>query len=304
MQTERQNIARQCFYMGQSVAPEHLNKLQDYSDYGQANLISALLGYGVVNGFEISTIEKHLIGVTAGLAFNINGERLVLAEGRQVNLYEHIPNIGEKTIQLGIVLDYNKIDPTLDSIGNNIHTKWIPTVKFLAQENLPLGTLQLAEITLSPVSIVEIRSTKVNFTTLPKQIQNTSALTTTNGDANLQGNILSLLAQKSLSLNAPLINLITNNLQINGTPYMEIGSNNNGNYVKFENGLLICICHSTWKAPTPETTYSGHNFTFPFAFKNPPIYINGSIHIRDLPLYFHTQPGSSLYFNNIRYNGG
>ncbi|MGL5956312.1 MAG: hypothetical protein ACRC0X_06890 [Brevinema sp.] len=289
---------KQNFYMGQSVAPEHLNKLQDYADQGQANLISALLGYGIVNGFEISHIENHLIGVTAGLAFNIAGERLVLAEGRQVNLSEHIPNVGEKKIQLGIALDYNKIDPTLDSLGNNIHTKWIPTVQFITKEILPTGTLQLAEITLSHLSIVEIKSTKVTFTTLPKQIQNTSSLSTTQENTNLQGNLLSLLAQNQLSLNAPLINLITNSLQINGTPYMEIGSNDNGHYVKFESGMLVCW--GTGKKSFNKVGYNYEIISFPYVYKNPPTIVHQSLQVIGIDIYFqYFDVFMSIYVRNI-----
>ncbi|MGL4677179.1 MAG: hypothetical protein ACRCWI_05885, partial [Brevinema sp.] len=300
MENSGRNEARQCFYQGQSVAPEHLNKLQDFTMQGQANLVASLLGYGIVNGFGIETVEGHIIGVSARLAFNLQGERLILAGGKQVNLVGYKPNTGDKTIKLGIILSYEKTESSTDIMGNTVYTKWTPTVEFVTKETLEANEFELATIKLNPTSITEIITTAPNFGTLPKvtqdllsQIHNlsdkTSALTT---------------LENSTTINSPLLNLITNNLQINGTPYMEIGSNNNGHYVKFENGLLICICHSTWKAPTPETTYSGHDFTFPFAFKNPPIYINGSIHIRDLPLYFHTQPGSSLYFNNIRYNGG
>lgn len=236
-----ENMARQCFYQGQSVAPEHLNKLQDFSMQGQASLISSLLGYGIVNGFEIETIEGHIVGVSAGLAFNLQGERLVLSEGKQVNLIEHKPNTGEKTIRLGMVLDYVKTEPTTDSMGNTVYTKWTPSVQFIiADSSVGFGeeirsAFELADIKLSPTSITEINPTAPNFGTLPnveekllQQIQTlsdkTSALTT---------------GEDGVTLSNPLINLITQNLQINGTPYMEIGSNENGHYVKFENGLLI-----------------------------------------------------------------
>ena len=162
------------FYKGQSVKAEQLNKLQDYSDRGQANLIASLLGYGVVNGFEISIIEGHIVGVTAGLAFNLAGERLVLAEGQQVNLAQYIPNVGEKTIKLGIIQDFIKTDPATDSMGNAEYTKWTPTVKFVTGETLGTGTFELAEIKINPVSIVEIKATSANFTTLQKQTDTVS----------------------------------------------------------------------------------------------------------------------------------
>jgi len=54
-------------------------------------------------------------------------------------------------------------------------------------------------------------------------------------------NILDLKGLSQLKLESPLINLITQNLQINGTPYMEMGVSDNGHYVKFENGFLVCF---------------------------------------------------------------
>ena len=181
--------ARRCFYKGQSVKAEHLNKLQDYSDRGQANLIASLLGYGVVNGFEISIIEGHIVGVTAGLAFNLTGERLVLAEGQQVNLAQYIPNVGEKTIKLGIIQDFIKTDPATDSMGNTEYTKWIPSVQFVLGESLDTGVFLLAEIKINPVSIVEIKATSANFTTLQKQIQNTFAFSTDRSSESIVANI-------------------------------------------------------------------------------------------------------------------
>ena len=249
-------MTRQNFYQGQSVAPEHLNKLQTYAEQGQADLIASLLGYGIVNGFEVSTIEGHIVGVTAGLAFNLAGERLVLAEGQQVNLAQYIPNVGDKIVKLGIIRNFIKTDPVTDSMGNVEQTTWTPTVQFITGESLDSGVFELAEIKINPLSVVEIKATEAHFTTLQKQIQHTSALKTTEEGATLQGNILSLLAgdkidlttalmsltaNNSTSIESPLINLITQNLQINGTPYMEIGSNDNGHYVKFESGLLVCF---------------------------------------------------------------
>ncbi len=181
--------ARRCFYKGQNVKAEQLNKLQDYSDRGQANLIASLLGYGVVNGFEISIIEGHIVGVTAGLAFNLAGERLILAEGQQVNLAQYIPNVGEKTIKLGIIQDFIKTDPATDSMGNAEYTKWVPSVQFVLGESLDTGVFLLAEIKINPVSIVEIKATSANFTTLQKQIQNTFAFSTDRSSESIVANI-------------------------------------------------------------------------------------------------------------------
>ena len=171
-------MTRQNFYQGQSVAPEHLNKLQTYAEQGQADLIASLLGYGIVNGFEVSTIEGHIVGVTAGLAFNLAGERLVLAEGQQVNLAQYIPNVGDKIVKLGIVSDFIKTDPVTDSMGNIEQTTWTPTVQFITGESLDSGIFELAEIKINPLSVVEIKATEAHFTTLSKQVAKAHAFST------------------------------------------------------------------------------------------------------------------------------
>lgn len=233
------DVSQQCFYKGQKVKSQELNDLQNYADNGQSNLVNALLGYGIVNGFEVSHIDQFLLGVTSGLAFNLQGERLVLSESKQVNLMKHAPNVGEKTIKLGVVLDYEKTEPTLDSMGDTVYKKWTPTVQFITTDS-SVGfveenrtAFELAEIKINPLSVVEINYTAPSFDTLPRVqqsleqlYQKTSVLTT---------------GEDGAMLSNPLINLITQNLQINGTPYMEIGSNGNGHYVKFENGLLVCF---------------------------------------------------------------
>ncbi len=190
-------MTRRNFYQGQSVAPEHLNALQDYADEGNANLISSLLGYGIVDGFVVSTVSGHIVSITSGLAFNMAGERLVLAEGQTVNLSQYAPSIGEKTIKLGIAIDYTQSDPMQDSFGETVNTKWTPTVQFITGETLESGVFELAEITINSSGVTTLKNTGVSFTTLQKLLQNTSS--------------------------------------------MEIGSNDNGTYIKFENGLLICF---------------------------------------------------------------
>ena len=291
--------ARRCFYKGQRVKAQEINDLQSYSDRGQANLIASLLGYGVVNGFEISIIEGHIVGVTAGLAFNLTGERLVLAEGQQVNLAQYIPNVGEKTIKLGIIQDFIKTDPATDSMGNAEYTKWVPSVQFVLGESLDTGVFLLAEIKINPVSIVEIKVTSVSFTTLQKQIQNTSALNTREEGATMQSALLSLLAQNSISLDSPLINLITQNLQINGIPYMEIGSNDNGHYVKFESGLLVCI---SVNGLLSGLSYQYTGVTYPYLFSTPPLVISALL--KENNEYLHTLNNSfqSLVFLNVSCN--
>ena len=182
-------MTRQNFYQGQSVAPEHLNKLQTYAEQGQADLIASLLGYGIVNGFEVSTIEGHIVGVTAGLAFNLAGERLVLAEGQQVNLAQYIPNVGDKIVKLGIIRDFIKTNPVTDSMGNIEQTTWTPTVQFITGESLDSGIFELAEIKINPLSVVEIKATEARFTTLSKQVTKAHAFSTDRSSESIIANI-------------------------------------------------------------------------------------------------------------------
>ena len=80
--------------------------------------------------------------------------------------------------------------------------------------------------------------------------------------------ILDLKALSQLKLEAPLINLITQNLQIDGTPYMEMGVNDNGHYVKFASGLLITVAVSRVGGGVKECIY------FPYEFIERPTILN------------------------------
>ncbi len=215
-------MTRQNFFQGQCVAPEHLNALQDYADSGHANLISALLGYGVVDGFEVSAVEGYVVEVSSGLAFNLAGERLVLTEDTQVDLSQYAPS---SVIKLGVVIDYEKSDSIVNGYGDTVYTKWTPTVQFIMGETLDGGVFELAEITIDSTSITSITNTSEHFVTLQKIIQN--------------------------------------------TPYMEIGTNDNGTYIKFENGILICF------SPEKTTSYNSSNYyyvswSFPHSFAQVP----------------------------------
>ncbi len=215
-------MTRQNFFQGQCVAPEHLNALQDYADSGQANLISGLLGYGVVEGFEVSTVEGYVVEVTSGLAFNLAGERLILDDNKQVDLSQYSPS---SVIKLGVVVDYEKSESIVNGYGDTVHTKWTPSVQFIMGETLDSGVFELAEVTIGTTSITSITNTSESFITLQKIVQNTT--------------------------------------------YMEIGTNGNGTYIKFENGILICLSGSITLSYATSTTRCGY-WTFPYAFKTTP----------------------------------
>ncbi|MGL5956780.1 MAG: hypothetical protein ACRC0X_09345 [Brevinema sp.] len=207
---------QQHFYRGQKVKSLELTHLQDYTDKGQANLISSLLGYGIVNGFEVSVVNGLLLGVTGGLAFNLQGECLVLKEGQQVNLISHAPNVGEKTIKLGMIVDYKKTEPVLDSMGETVYTKWESTVEFVTADS-SIGfdakqmAFEIAEVRINPASVVEIKKTGAEFDNLPKTGEKLRA------ELNKTNERTSALVTdgETTRINAP-------NLIINGYPYMKV----------------------------------------------------------------------------------
>lgn len=178
MNTKNQLI-RQNFYQGQSVSPNNLNMLQNYTDCSQAHTVASLLGYGIVQGFEMTHSDDFIITITNGLAFNQEGTQLVLSNEHQVNISSHAPTLSEeKIIKLGVIHDWSKSEPVLNSMGKTINTQWTPTVQFVVAEQLEDAVFELAEVTLNPTRIVKITKTGEKFQTLPNHILNTAAFTT------------------------------------------------------------------------------------------------------------------------------
>ena len=88
-------------------------------------------------------------------------------------------------------------------------------------------------------------------------------------------NILDLKALSQLKLEAPLINLITQSFKINGADLlgMELGNNDNGDYAKFSNGLLICYHNVPLTLAAVGDSYYA-DWNFPYQFINEEYIIN------------------------------
>ncbi len=270
-------MERQKFYKGQNVKADDLNELQDYTDGSQGELITSLLGYGVVSGFDVSIISGFLVRVGSGLAFSVEGNRLYLESATQVNLSAYTPNADTTKVKIGIVVDYTKSDPAIDSMGDTVYTKWTPTVQIVTGATLETGVFEIAEVTLSPVGVDSINTTAVVFDNLPSveaKLQEeidatnkrTSALVTEGSTTTLTSQIIKLLASEQMNLQSPLINLITSSLQVNGTEFMEIGSNDNGTYIKFESGLMMCFSPSPTAMQTDQSDVTFKDWIFPATF--------------------------------------
>lgn len=158
----KKNIAQFCFYEGQKVTPSHLNNLQSYSDAINSELVVNRLGFGVIEGFEVTKTSDLELTVTAGIAYAEDGERLILEQEKILLLNEYLPVLGSKKVIISITKDFIKENPVEDVTGTIVYTQWTPTVKCEITEyqaGIPAGYLRLAEVTLNSQGIIEIEQT-------------------------------------------------------------------------------------------------------------------------------------------------
>lgn len=235
------DLTKHNYYKGETVSPENLNISFGYPDKKGQSIVNELLGYGIIEGFEVTQNNNLELKVSPGLAYNQAGERLVLNEDQLVNINDLLPTSGSKTVSLGIKPDYSKTDPVTDTEGNVVYTTWTPTVEISVDTELSGEYFQLASITLNFQGITGIDKTAPKFQNLPILNQRTKNLSSDEDSSTLQAELLKIIANENLSLQGNLINLITQNLQINGSPYIETGNNDNGFYIKFNNGFAIAI---------------------------------------------------------------
>ena len=183
------NNIRQNFYQGQKIVAKNLNSLQDYSDKNNNLIVSDLLGYGILHGFEIQQTDNFLITIDPGVAFDTNGVRLILENSTPIDLMPLKSNIETQTILLGIKGSYILSNPVNDSLGNEIYTSFAPSVEFITGETLDKDTFILASIILTSSSIIEIKTTAVKFQNLQKQIEKTHSFSTEKSSKSTIANI-------------------------------------------------------------------------------------------------------------------
>ena len=138
------------FYQGQNVLAEDLNNLQAYSDKNRNILVSDLLGYGILNGFVVTHKTDLAFSVSPGVAFDGNGNRLILEESTDVDLTKHVSTNGKsEPIKIRIKHSYIGSEPKKDSQDIETLTILTPSVKFITDETPEENLFQIATITLN-----------------------------------------------------------------------------------------------------------------------------------------------------------
>ncbi|MGL5253807.1 MAG: hypothetical protein ACRC9L_02115 [Brevinema sp.] len=152
------SIEKKQFYNGQSVSKDDMNAILDYTSHNIEQILSIHLGFGVISGFNLSNEGGFALGVSAGLAYANDGKKLVLESGKQIDLTNLAPNVGTKTVLVGMTQDFNPSNPATDNEGNLVYTTLSETVKFVHGESLPSNTLALASVELSSSGILIINN--------------------------------------------------------------------------------------------------------------------------------------------------
>ena len=183
------------FYQGQNVLAKDLNDLQAYSDKNRNILVSDLLGSGILNGFEVTHKTDLTFSVSPGVAFDKNGNRLILEESTDVVLAKPVYIDGKsKPIKIRIKHSYIGSEPKKDSQDIETLTILTPSVKFITDETPEENLFQIATITLNEhadplitrgeifIALPDLTNTvSKNKVEIDKKVDdNTSAITTTN----------------------------------------------------------------------------------------------------------------------------
>ena len=189
------NNNQQNFYQGQNVLAEDLNNLQAYSDKNRNILISDLLGYGILNGFVVTHKKDLTFSVSPGVAFDGNGNRLILEESTDVVLTKPVYIDGKsEPIKIRIKHSYIGSEPKKDSQDIETLTILTPSVDFIIGETLEENLFQIATITLNEhadplitrgenfIALPDLTTTvSKNKVEIDKKVDdNTSAIVTTN----------------------------------------------------------------------------------------------------------------------------
>ena len=179
---------RQNFYQGQNVSATNLNQLQDYSDNARNLIVSDILGYGIVSGFDVTNTNSSLF-IDEGLAYTKLGVRL--ASDKTLNIVIHPSQIPvdnqQLTRYLALSLDYIKEGEAVDSSNNAVQPKWTPTVKatlHLDKTTITANDFLIADITITKDGITDIIKNGQKFLDFNALTQKTSSFTTTKEEAN------------------------------------------------------------------------------------------------------------------------
>ena len=186
---------RQNFYQGQSVSATNLTQLQDYSDNARNLIVSDILGYGIVSGFDVIKANKDnfTLSISSGLAYTQNGVRLETTTPKELFIKDFVKSTdlpsGETIITryLAMSLDYDKTKPVTDSFSNSILTEWAPTatpVLYAQAELITMNDILLAEIQINEYGTTEIIDRRKDFLDFNALSQKTSSFTTTKEEAN------------------------------------------------------------------------------------------------------------------------
>ena len=186
---------RQNFYQGQSVSASNLTQLQDYSDNARNLIVSDILGYGIVSGFDVIKANKDnfTLSISSGLAYTQNGVRLETDKPKELFIKDFVKSAdlpsGEAIITryLAMSLDYDKTKPVTDSFNNSVLTEWAPTatpVLYAQAELITMNDILLAEIQINEYGTTEIIDRRKDFLDFNALSQKTSSFTTTKEEAN------------------------------------------------------------------------------------------------------------------------
>ena len=186
---------RQNFYQGQSVSATNLTQLQDYSDNARNLIVSDILGYGIVSGFDTTKhdTDKYKLLISSGLAYTQNGVRLETNILKELPIKPFIEDVKFPTSTtiitryLVMSLDYDKTKPVTDSFSNSVLTEWTPTatpVLYAQAELITMNDILLAEIQINEYGITDIIDRKKDFLDFNALTQKTSSFTTTKEEAN------------------------------------------------------------------------------------------------------------------------
>jgi len=212
------------FYSGQNVIPADMNMLQNFVENKDLELTQKLLGYGVVDGFDVIPNSPADLSVIVAPGFGVDtyGRTLKMLSQKALQLNSYVPSSNSRYVSVCAKFTRKEYDTRLNDIGEEI--------KYRLDEDVEIVVVP-GEVSSSPSKpIIESDSVLLADVLLSS---GQSQITSSHIDVSRRQNLISLLAHETNVNNPHQVrlsqlkdyvlsdNLNANQKKITGLPYPE-----------------------------------------------------------------------------------
>ncbi|NPV38289.1 MAG: hypothetical protein HPY78_03325 [Brevinematales bacterium] len=176
------------FYSGQNVIPADMNMLQNFVENKDLELTQKLLGYGVVDGFDVIPNSPADLSVIVAPGFGVDtyGRTLKMLSQKALQLNSYVPSSNSRYVSVCAKFTRKEYDTRLNDIGEEI--------KYRLDEDVEIVVVP-GEVSSSPSKpIIESDSVLLADVLLSS---GQSQITSSHIDVSRRQNLISLLAHET-----------------------------------------------------------------------------------------------------------